>query len=751
MGAFKISTQIALVFVAIVGLAFSDVAAEDRWVTLTSFNEVRAMKWLPNPDNVFESSLYMTTSGGLLVAADPNSPPQIFNNLNGLGTVDVSDVLMDAFATLWVCGSGKLVKLTQEGSKVFSIVDNANVPIQTYCLSDEGNFLWIGTSRGLILFSKWNDGGQIQDSYEQFGDLNPQPAVYDIIQTEGDTIWLATSEGLAVANASNPVALKAPTSWTVFGAGEFPILGSGSMSKLARFENEIYLATEHSAFRLDRTVSDTSFFELAMGRDSTINDLVVENDTLFMYYEGGLAYVKGGVFTKLTLPGLPSQNLSTGINYLGKRWVDLANGTVYVNQTGSFEPYLYTGAPGVNVRDVAVNRYAEIAAAMGQQQIGLYMEEAWSQPFQPGASDGANTALADSSGNFWIGTFGNGMWRVMGDSIKNFDENNSTMRGNNDGVRGRSYVVVPGVATDGEYLFVACYRALNGHPIAFCRINEADAPSAWDSIGTPQGLVDTFVTSIDCTPGNLVVGTEGGGIYWCQNARTGDWFTDDYISVAHYTKENRFLKSNAIRCVRFSPDGQLYVGTNFGISWYDLGIDFFVDVELPQGISSDVTDIDFDGRGNMYVATKDGAARRDRNSGQFTTYTTFNSGLVSNDVRSVTVDRFTGDVYFGTSAGISVLLSEVGEPTASLDSVFAYPNPCVMDDANDKVSFNFSRPYIVTIHDLTGVVVRDNINTSSWDGRNDKGEMVASGVYIFVLTDASGVSARGKILLINNR
>ncbi len=743
MGAFKISTQIALVLIAFVGLAFSDVAAEDRWVTLTSFSDVNRMK-------LIDDSVYIAASGGLVVASDPTSTPHMFTNLNGLGTTSIYDMIKDAEERLWVAGMGRLAMMSPDGAEIYPFYDNDGKPFQIYALADDGDMLWAGTAKGLVLFSKTEDGGQIEDSYTQFGVLNPGAEVKDIA-IDGDSIWLATSAGLAVADKSNPVALKAPANWTVFGPDDFPQLGSGAMNRLALFESDVFVATDRSAFRLDREIGDTLFTELSVGMDSTFNDLKVENDTLFMYYSGGLAIVKNGANTRLNLAGLPSQNMMSGLNTGGYRWVDLVNRGIYQNQSGSFAQYAYTGAPGVNVRDVAVNRYAELASAMGPQQIGLYMNETWSQPFQPGASDGANTANVDSAGNFWIGTFGNGMWRIIGDSIKNFDENNSTMRGNNDGVRGRSYVVVPGIATDGEYLFVSCYRALNGHPIAFCRIDEADEPSAWDSIGTPQGLVDTFVTSIDCTTGNLVVGTEGGGIYWCQNAGTGDWFTDDYISVAHYTKENRFLKSNAIRCVRFSPDGQLYVGTNFGISWYDLGIDFFVDVELPQGISSDVTDIDFDGRGNMYVATKDGAARRDRNSGQFTTYTTFNSGLVSNDVRSVTVDRFTGDVYFGTSTGISVLLSEVGEPTASLDSVFAYPNPCVMDDADDKVSFNFSRPYMVTIHDLTGVVVRDNINTNSWDGRNDKGEMVSSGVYIFVLTDATGVSARGKILLINNR
>jgi hypothetical protein len=424
---------------------------------------------------------------------------------------------------------------------------------------------------------------------------------------------------------------------------------------------------------------------------------------------------------------------------------------MYTNDSGVFSAYPFGGSPGNDVTDIAVNRDGDLVAALFREQIGRFSNGEWTYIAQPFGGDATISTLADSNGAFWVGTFGNGMWRLIGDSMKNFDENNSTLRGNTDGLRGRSYVVVRGIATDGQYLFAACYRALNGHPIAVGRMNDLDDPAAWDSIGIPQGLTDTFVTTIDCTTGSVVVGTEGTGIYWCTNSGTGDWFTDAFIDCRQMTKANRFLRSDVIRVVKFAPDGSLYVGTNFGVSWYDYGIDFFVDIDLPPGVSSDITDMDFDGRGNMWVATKSGVARRDAVTGAFTIYTAENSGLVSNDVRSVTADLFGGNVYFGTSSGISVLLSGIGEPTLSLDSVFAFPNPFVVSDDNDRVSFNFLRPYIVNIFDVSGAVVRENINSGTWDGRNEAGNRVASGVYIFVLTDQNGLATRGKILLINNQ
>ncbi len=699
---------------------------------------------------LIDDTIYIATSGGLLITTDPGDLPEMYNNLNGLGTIDISDVIKDADGQLWVAGFGRLIKFDGMNSSQYPFIDNDGDRFRVYALADDGENIWVGTQLGLILFSKTADGGQIEDSYTQFGNLNPQPAVFDIT-IDGDSIWLATSAGLAVGLKTDPVALKAPAAWTVFGPDDFPILGTGSMSRMALFESKVYLATARSAFRMDRLPLDTVFTELTIGRDSAFTDLKVENDTLFMYYAGGVAVVKDTVASYLPLAGLPTKGLSTGLNTGSYRWVDLAVGGIYTNDGGGFASYVYGGAPGNDVTDIAVNRSGVMVAALARDQIGRFTGSEWEHIVQPFGGDMTISALADSNSAFWVGTFGNGMWRIVDDSLKNFDENNSTLRGNTDGIRGRSYVVVKGIVTDGQYLFVGCYRALNGHPIAVGRMNELDIPASWDSIGIPHGATDTFITTLDCAPGSVVYGTEANGIFWCRNGGSGDWNTDDSVDCVRMTKDSRFLRSDVIRVVKFAPDGSLYVGTNFGISWYDFGIDFFVDFDLPSGISSDITDIEFDGRGNMWVTTKSGAARRDAVTGEFTIYTAENSGLVSNDIRCVTADKFNGEVYFGTSSGISVLLPGIGQPTSSLDSVFAFPNPYVIDADDDRVSFNFLRPYSVNIYDASGALVREKINTDSWDGRNEAGERVASGVYIFVLTDQTGIATRGKILLINNQ
>ena len=178
-----------------------------EWVNRTSFKEVRRMR-------LINDTLFLATSGGILAVGNPNEPGREFLNTDGLGTTDITDIIVDNEDQKWVTGYGRLVKFNYENPVQYLFRDYDNDLLSLYSVVDESDHLWVGTDIGLVLFSKTLFGGQIQDSYTLFGDLNPDPSVLDITVI-GDSIWLATSSGLAVADKSNPSLLKAPSSWTV--------------------------------------------------------------------------------------------------------------------------------------------------------------------------------------------------------------------------------------------------------------------------------------------------------------------------------------------------------------------------------------------------------------------------------------------------------------------------------------------------------------------------------------------------------
>jgi hypothetical protein len=73
----------------------------------------------------------------------------------------------------------------------------------------------------------------------------------------------------------------------------------------------------------------------------------------------------------------------------------------------------------------------------------------------------------------------------------------------------------------------------------------------------------------------------------------------------------------------------------------------------------------------------------------------------------------------------------------------------VINSPGDLLNFNFARIARLRVFTISGELVADRPEPI-WNGRNDSGEAVASGVYLWVLTDENGDVGRGKILLIRN-
>ena len=70
-----------------------------------------------------------------------------------------------------------------------------------------------------------------------------------------------------------------------------------------------------------------------------------------------------------------------------------------------------------------------------------------------------------------------------------------------------------------------------------------------------------------------------------------------------------------------------------------------------------------------------------------------------------------------------------------------------MESPDDRLNFNFSGNARLRVFTVAGELVVD-LPEPVWDGRNAAGEAVASGVYLYVLTDESGNSGSGKFLLV---
>jgi ligand-binding sensor domain-containing protein len=398
------------------------------------------------------------------------------------------------------------------------------------------------------------------------------------------------------------------------------------------------------------------------------------------------------------------------------------------------------GLPGNLVTSLSSDIDGNVAGGFNIEGLAVFDSDGWETHIFDQIGHGVRTLVHDILGGIWAGTWGRGLSLIRGDSITTFNESNSDLHGVPDAPE---YVVVNRVAADDHYVFMSNFAPRDGNPV---RVVDVYGTAGWQSFGVDDGLSITLLNSIDCRDGVFVVGTEDNGIFYYYYGP--DPFDKSDDSIINLRESNSWLNSDNIRTVKFDEKGILWVGTRYGLSRYDPGIDRFINVSLPIGFGPEVTQLEFDRRGNMWMGSQNGLARYDAGTGSIQVFTTLNSGLSDDRITALLINPTSNNLWVGTSEGISVLESTIGPPAARVEDVIAFPNPFIIRSSSDVLSFNYSGEAFVRIYTINGELVREADINIPWDGKNQQGADVAPGPYLFLLTAEDGSVGRGKILLI---
>jgi len=239
-------------------------------------------------------------------------------------------------------------------------------------------------------------------------------------------------------------------------------------------------------------------------------------------------------------------------------------------------------------------------------------------------------------------------------------------------------------------------------------------------------------------------------------------------------KESDNLKNPECWAIAGDLDGYVWIGTHGGLNAYFNGqiFDFREDYQ-PIGLW--INEIFVDSENNKWFATDKGLSLLRASgspwdpkswvhfvpkSSEFFGENIYHTNLPSEEIRSVFVDDQTGDVYCGTEGGLAILRSNpFTTPLPELDKVKAGPNPLVIGDhLNNFLHFwNLTRRSRIKILTASGKLVRtldfgeDSEILGSfamWDGRNEDGRLVSTGVYIYLIQDEEGHSTAGKVVVI---
>jgi hypothetical protein len=111
---------------------------------------------------------------------------------------------------------------------------------------------------------------------------------------------------------------------------------------------------------------------------------------------------------------------------------------------------------------------------------------------------------------------------------------------------------------------------------------------------------------------------------------------------------------------------------------------------------------------------------------------------LSNDVKKISIDGSSGEVFFSTSKGISSFRSTATEGNATNTNVLVYPNPVPPGYTGQVAIRGLVNNAIVKITELDGRLVfqsRALGGQAIWNGRDYRGNRVASGIYLVLVTD----------------
>jgi hypothetical protein len=215
-----------------------------------------------------------------------------------------------------------------------------------------------------------------------------------------------------------------------------------------------------------------------------------------------------------------------------------------------------------------------------------------------------------------------------------------------------------------------------------------------------------------------------------------------------------------VLCVCEDLSGNIWIGTDIGPFYLTADEQAdptkgFIQHKVPRNDGTNYADyllaglqinsIVVDKAGRKWLATEGNGVYliSEDNNTQERQFTTSNSYLLSNLVESMAINNETGVVYFGTDKGLCSYVSDATNTNEEMttDNVWAYPNPVTPEYTGLITITGLSYQSDVKILNASGKLIaqgRSNGGTFTWNGCDESGNRVGSGVYMVATTKSDG-------------
>ena len=732
--------QIILSFIILIFIANLDAQEVFNWQNYTDMKNVRSIIGTDN-------GVWASTSGGAFYYNYAVNNFKTLHRSDGLFGTSLSAITIDSDGKIWFGGdNGSIDVYNPETNKIKTILDiynsnNTNKGINE--LNSSGDTIFVSSDFGLSIIDSRNY--VFYDTYFKFGNFQPYIKVNSTLKA--NLFYLATSVGAAIQKqgAKN---LSAPDSWNTYTTSDG--LPSNNVIKIIKLNNSIIAGTDKGL----SIFNDTTWNDFLPQFDNqSINDLFLSSDSLFIAVGNIIYLYKDSVVTQIKNAGRFVNKISS-TKSLGLI-AATNNGFLLVNDS----KYIYPNGPAANqFPELSVDSHGNLWSASGKdgRGVGFYKFDGstWTN------YNNTNTPQIISNDFYFVNTGPNGEvyfgnWGRGCTILKNNDADIKTFTHANSPLVGipfdTNFVVISGFGNDSKgNLWILNYWAGDTRTLSMLTPD-----STWYLFSNPaesnQALEFHYNLAIDPydTKWYTLRNSDKLGLfYFNENHTYGQNETSDDKYDFLTTEDG--LNSNTIYSVVADKRGDIWVGTNLGVNIITNNSSILSD---PVNLiitsvftlrQQTINVIAVDPLNNKWIGTNQGLLFVNSDgSSLLAIYNSENSPLPSDIIQSLAIDENKGRIYVGTDAGLTSFDTPAIKPVSSFSKLFIYPNPFIVNDGNKQLTIDgLIKDSDIKILNIEGRLVREFSSPGGrvayWDGKNDNGNFVASGIYFVVAFDQEG-------------
>lgn len=632
-----------------------------------------------------------------------------------------------------------------------------------YRIFSSGGNYYLSTGLGVILVS--GSRYEVSDSW-LIGNNGSQVRVNGFTAT-GNFFYAATAEGLKQLPANSPNPANYANWQLISGSNGLP---AGNCAHIIFTQNKLIAAVNDSLFLLNGTAWTLLYTD---GWDWTDINLS-EQKILLCELQGTARRIR-----TLDINGTVLQTIDPQAGSIPKMAI-LNNNTLWVAdstrglisyESGNTEISHPVNSPdGIANGDIFFSDRTLLAASGtidGQRLAqgdfnGIYefREGEWINysrsrfPVFDSIPDLLVLAADKRDGSVWAGSFGGGLLHLKAGPV--FEVFKQNFLGPD--LANPGQYRVSGLAFDRENnLWISNDGAAD---LLLVRRNDGSR----HSFQPPFLLNRQAVSQIRIDPNGFlwIVSPAGNGLICYDPGSSIDNSGDDRWRLYRMGSGSGNLPSADVLSVAVDKNGFIWVGTSDGIgviqcpdqAFDNPGCDAIWPV-IPAGNFAGylfkgqvVQALAVDGADRKWVGTRNGVFLVNPEGEKLVyRFTVDNSPLLSNDVQHICIDPKTGEVFFATANGICSFRSTATSGAEQNEELLVFPNPVPPGYTGTIAIRGLVNNAIVKITELDGRLVyqtRALGGQAIWDGKNYRGERVASGAYLVLVSDDGSDPARVK-------